>query len=76
MKKLVIASASALALFGLAACSDTDETTTQSVEPPVERVQPVPPAPPAGAPADPMATPPANEIPGNGASPDEIRPVE
>jgi hypothetical protein len=48
MKKLVIVSASALALLGLAACSDaTDETTTQSV-PPTE----------APAPADPAAPPP------------------
>ena len=34
MKKLVLASVSALALFGVAACSDTDETTTQSVDEP------------------------------------------
>ena len=32
MKKLILASVSALALFGVAACSDTtDNTTTQSV---------------------------------------------
>jgi hypothetical protein len=37
MKKLIIASTSAIALFGLAACSDTDETTTESIpEPAVE----------------------------------------
>ena len=69
MKKLVLASASAIALLGLAACSDTDETTTQSVDRPLEQTQP-------GQPADPMATPPADETPGNGTSPDEIRPVE
>lgn len=40
MKKLLIASASAIALMGLAACSDTDETTTQSVEPPLEEQAP------------------------------------
>jgi hypothetical protein len=72
MKKLVLASASAIALLGLAACSDTDETTTQSTQPPVEQVQPAQP----GAPAEPMATPPADETPGNGTSADEIRPVE
>lgn len=73
MKKIILASASAVALFALAACSDTDETTTQSTTPPVEQVQP---AQPGGAPADPMATPPADETPGNGTSADEIRPVE
>ncbi len=69
MKKFALASASAIALLGLAACSDTDETTTQSTQPPVERVQPA-------SPAEPMATPPATETPGNGTSADEIRPVE
>lgn len=53
MKKLFLASVSALALFGVAACSDaTDTTTTQSV--PDTTVQPAP------VPADPSpATPPA-----------------
>ena len=38
MKKLILASVSALALFGVAACSDSaDNTTTQSVNPPVEK---------------------------------------
>jgi hypothetical protein len=52
MKKLVLASVSALALFGVAACSDsTDNTTTQSVPETTET---------APAPADPApATPPA-----------------
>ena len=31
MKKLILASVSGLALMGLAACSDTDDTTTQAV---------------------------------------------
>lgn len=31
MKKIVLASLSGFALFGLAACSDTDGTTTQAV---------------------------------------------
>lgn len=75
MKKIILASASAIALFGLAACSDTDETTTQSTQPPTEQVQPVP-VQPGGGPADPMAAPPANETPENGTSADEIRPVE
>ena len=50
MKTFIIASASAIALLGLAACSDaTDETTTQAV-PPTEE-------PAAPAPADPNAAP-------------------
>ncbi|NGO50624.1 hypothetical protein [Allomesorhizobium camelthorni] len=53
MKKLILASASAIALFGIAACSDTaDNTTTQST-PPAETTQPATP-PPA------EATPPAD----------------
>lgn len=52
MKKLVLASLSAAALFGVAACSDsgTDKTQTQSVNPPPATEQP---APPAAAPAEP-----------------------
>lgn len=76
MKKLLVASASAIALFGLAACSDTDETTTQAVEPPAGQVQPVQP----GTPSEPMATPPANSAPDAApdttAPSDTIRPVE
>lgn len=34
MKKLILASTAAIAMLGLAACSDTDETTTQSVPDP------------------------------------------
>ena len=53
MKKLILASVSALALFGVAACSDsTDNTTTQSTTPPPAE-QPM-------APATPEATPPAD----------------
>lgn len=52
MKKILIASASAVALFGLAACSDnTDATTTQSTQPDVMETQPVAPADPSMAPA-------------------------
>lgn len=52
MKKLILASVSALALFGVAACSDsgTDNTTTQSTNPPATE-----------QPMTPDATPPANE---------------
>jgi hypothetical protein len=58
MRKLILASASAIALFGIAACSDTaDDTTTQSTTPPADTTQPA--TPPAEAtPAEP-ATPPA-----------------
>lgn len=38
MKKLILGCASAIALIGLAACSDTDETTTQAVP---EQAQPM-----------------------------------
>jgi hypothetical protein len=52
MRKFVLAMASAAALFGVAACSDsgTDETTTQSVKPPVQ--EPAPATPEAMPPAD------------------------
>jgi hypothetical protein len=51
MKKLILASASAIALLGIAACSDTaDNTTTQSTTPPAEETMP----------ATPEATPPAD----------------
>ncbi len=53
MKKLVLASVSALALLSVAACSDsTDNTTTQSVPDAVEPAPaPVDPATPAAPPA-------------------------
>lgn len=60
MKKLILASVSAVALMGLAACSDTDGTTTQAVPgdvPPVEQ------------PAQPEATPPAPVQPAPPAQP-------
>ncbi|MGE0503029.1 MAG: hypothetical protein AB7I79_19950 [Rhizobiaceae bacterium] len=49
MKKIVLASVSALALLTVSACSDTDNTTTQSVEP-MEDSVPVTPAPDATTP--------------------------
>lgn len=57
MKKLILVSASAIALMGLAACSDTDGTTTQAV--PGEEVQPLDQA-PGAAPSTPVepTTPP------------------
>ena len=56
MKKLILASVSALALFGVAACSDsgTDTTTTQSTNPPAAE-QPMTPATPDAT------TPPATD---------------
>jgi uncharacterized protein YgiB involved in biofilm formation len=55
MKKLILASVSALALFSVAACSDSgtgaDTTTTQSTNPPA--ADPM-------TPAQPEATPPAD----------------
>jgi hypothetical protein len=36
MKKAILGALSGVALFGIAACSDTDETTTQSTNPPLE----------------------------------------
>ncbi|MDP3895134.1 MAG: hypothetical protein Q8Q62_00515 [Mesorhizobium sp.] len=65
MKKLILASVSAIALFGVAACSDTDSTTTQSVEPPAETLTPmVPtdPARPAPQAAPDTTIPPAGEV--------------
>ena len=59
MRKLILASVSAIALFGVAACSDTDGTTTQSVEPPADQTQPMTPTDPAATPA-PSADEPAD----------------
>ncbi len=66
MKKLILASVSALALLGVAACSDsgkgTDNTTTQSTNPPANE-QPMKPASPS-KPAEPApATNPAPAAP-------------
>jgi hypothetical protein len=60
MKKLILASISALALLGVAACSDsgTDNTTTQSTNPPASD-QTMKPA----APAAPDATKPVQPAP-------------
>ena len=53
MRKFILASVSALALFGVAACSDSsqDSTTTQSTTPPPAD-QPMTPAPQANPHAD------------------------
>ena len=55
MKKLILASVGAVALFGIAACSEgSDKTTTQSTKPPATQpttppaAAPTTPAPPAG----------------------------
>lgn len=61
MRKSLLAIASAVALFGVAACSDsgTDETTTQSVNPPVQEPAPATPemTPPAEKPMQPAPAP-------------------
>ena len=62
MRKLILASVSAIALFGVAACSDTDGTTTQSVEPPAEETTPTTPTDPSATPA-PSADEPADAAP-------------
>jgi hypothetical protein len=65
MKKLILASLSAIALFGIAACSDngpgTDKTTTQSTTPPATEPAPAQPGQDNNAmkPATPPATNPA-----------------
>ncbi|HEV2900194.1 MAG TPA: hypothetical protein VGX71_20615 [Pseudaminobacter sp.] len=52
MRNLILAFVSAIALFGVAACSDTaDNSTTQSTTPPADTTQPAP-APEATPPAD------------------------
>lgn len=62
MKKLLIASASAVALLGLAACSDTDETTTQSVDPAIEQPALEQDEMQAAPPAEPLEEAPADEV--------------
>ncbi len=54
MKKIVLASVSALALLTVAACSDSADTTTTQGVPDTSTTEPAP------APAEP-ATPPATE---------------
>lgn len=65
MRKTLLALTSAAALFGVAACSDsgTDETTTQSVNPPVTEPAPMAPeaTPPADEPMKPAPSAPATE---------------
>ncbi|TPL03461.1 MULTISPECIES: hypothetical protein [unclassified Mesorhizobium] len=68
MKKLILASISALALLGVAACSDsgtgTDNTTTQSTNPPANEQPMKPASPDAPKPAEPApATNPAPAAP-------------
>ena len=55
MKKVLLASFSALALLTAAACSDTDGTTTQSVNPPADEQMDATPGVAPTAPADPAA---------------------
>ncbi len=80
MKKFIIMSASAIAVLGLAACSDTDSNTTQSV-PATENSQPMTPTtpatPPAAVPADQNGTM-NNGTTNNGAGTtgDTVRPVQ
>lgn len=63
MKKLILASVSGIALMGLAACSDTDDTTTQAVpddQAPITEPAPVAPTDPAApAPMEPAAPQPS-----------------
>lgn len=61
MNKLILAAVSGIALMGLAACSDTDDTTTQAVPP--AQVQPM--EEPAAAPTPPAqpTTPTAPTVP-------------
>lgn len=55
MNKLIIAGVSAIALMGLAACSDTDDNTTQSVP---DQMQPMEqPQAPGVAPVEPTTPP-------------------
>jgi predicted outer membrane protein len=63
MRKLILASTAAIALFGVAACSDSaDNTTTQSIDPPATSTP---------APSDPSMTP----APAPKAPAEEIQPA-
>jgi hypothetical protein len=59
MKKLILASASAIALFGIAACSDTADNTTTQTTPPADTTEPATPPPAEATPPAEPATPPA-----------------
>ncbi|PSJ64952.1 hypothetical protein [Kumtagia ephedrae] len=68
MKKLVLASAAAIGLLGLAACSDSaDNTTTQSTTPPPAidntTTPNAAPAPQTGTGGDTQGSPPAQPAP-------------
>lgn len=69
MKKAILAALSGVALFGIAACSDTDDTTTQSVNPPLEEQAPAI----APAPIDPA---PSAEPAPEAAPSDDAAPME
>lgn len=76
MNKLILASVSGIALMGLAACSDTDDTTTQATPP--EQVQPMeqPAVPNAVPPATPDTVPPAAPMtPDEPATPPTVPPA-
>ena len=60
MNKLILASVSGIALLGLAACSDTDGTTTQAVP---DQTQPMEQTAPSAVPPSEPATPPAAPTP-------------
>lgn len=63
MKKIILASVTGFALMGLAACSDTDGTTTQSVPPesaPMTQEAPSAAPAPNTTPATPPPAAPAN----------------
>jgi hypothetical protein len=70
MKKLILASVSAIALFGVAACSDTDGTTTQSVDPTYDSVTPAP-----AVPQDPATQPAPQAAPSDEGAADTIQPA-
>lgn len=61
MKKLILASVSGIALMGLAACSDTDETTTQALPDQNMEAPAAPDAPMDAAPAEPTEPAPLND---------------
>jgi hypothetical protein len=83
MKKLVLASVSALALLGVAACSDQADTTTTQGVPDSSTTEPATPVPadPAAPPATDDTTtqgiaPAPETAPGGDMQDDEMAPVE